>query len=153
MILADTNFWLALSLSRHVFHTVTRDWLEKQPPAKSLLFCRSTQQSFLRLLCTEAVMRPYGIPPLTNSAAWSVYEDLRSDRRVGWVGEPDHAGGLEARWKKLTAHGTASAKLWMDAYLAALALTGGYQLVTTDKGFKQFEELDSIVLINGATKG
>jgi len=34
----------------------------------------------------------------------------------------------------------------MDAYLAAFALVGGYQLVTTDKGIKHFKEVDVLVL-------
>jgi len=34
----------------------------------------------------------------------------------------------------------------MDAYLAAFAFAGGHQLVTTDKGFKQFKGLDLVVL-------
>jgi predicted nucleic acid-binding protein len=36
----------------------------------------------------------------------------------------------------------------MDAYLAAFALAGGYQFLTTDKAFKQFKRLDVIVLPN-----
>jgi predicted nucleic acid-binding protein len=34
----------------------------------------------------------------------------------------------------------------MDAYLAAVALVGEYQLVTTDKAFKQFKGLDLCLL-------
>jgi hypothetical protein len=34
----------------------------------------------------------------------------------------------------------------MDAYLAAFAMSGQQQLVTTDKGFKQFKGLDLLVL-------
>jgi predicted nucleic acid-binding protein len=34
----------------------------------------------------------------------------------------------------------------MDAYLAAFAITGGYQLVTTDKAFKQFKGLNLLIL-------
>jgi predicted nucleic acid-binding protein len=34
----------------------------------------------------------------------------------------------------------------MDAYLAAFALAGGYRLVTTDRGFRQFNGLDVVVL-------
>jgi predicted nucleic acid-binding protein len=30
----------------------------------------------------------------------------------------------------------------MDAYLAAYAVAGGYQMVTTDSAFKQFKGLD-----------
>jgi predicted nucleic acid-binding protein len=61
---------------------------------------------------------------------------LRADERIAWVEEPS---GLEASWKKLAAGSKASPKLWMDAYLAAFALAGGHQLVTTDKAFKQFK--------------
>lgn len=143
MILADTNFWLALSLSRHTFHQAARNWLAGQSTAASLLFCRSTQWSFLRLLTTEAVMRPYGIPPMINSMAWSLYENLLSDRRIKFVPEPP---AIETRWKQFAQVKTASPKLWMDAYLAAFAIAGGYQLLTTDQGFKQFAGLDLILL-------
>jgi toxin-antitoxin system PIN domain toxin len=117
--------------------------MRQQSPQEPVLFCRSTQQSFLRLLTTRAVLAPYGIPPLGNKAAWSAYEGFREDKRIGWADEPR---GLESVWKKLVGVGTASPKLWMDAYLAAFALAGEYQLVTTDKAFKQFKELDLLLL-------
>ena len=144
MPLADSNVWLALALSKHVFHGAAQAWLAKQAPGEAL-FCRSTQQSFLRLLTTAAVFAPYGISPLSNKAAWSVYEGYLADERIAWVEEPR---GLEASWKKLASSPKASPKLWMDAYLAAFALAGGYGLVTTDKAFKQFKSLDLLVLSN-----
>ena len=143
MLLADSNFWLALALSKHSFHRAVRAWFIQRKPAEVVLFCRSTQQSLLRLLTTSAVLAPYGVPPLSNKAAWSVYEGFRSDKGVGWVAEPR---GLESHWKKLAGGSRASPKLWMDAYLAAFALAGEYQFVTTDKAFKQFKEIDLIVL-------
>ena len=143
MRLADSNVWLALALSKHQFHGVARDWLADQKPSDAALFCRSTQQSFLRSLTTRAVLAPYGIPPLSNKAAWSAYEGFLADERVSWVEEPR---GLESHWKKLARNAKASPKLWMDAYLAAFAMAGGYQLVTTDKAFKQFKGLDLLVL-------
>ena len=142
MPLADSNIWLALALSKHAFHSAARTWLAERGPQEAL-FCRSTQQSFLRLLTTRAVLAPYRIPPLSNTAAWSVYDGLRGDERISWVEEPS---GLEAIWKKFAEGPKASPKLWIDAYLAAFALAGGYQLVTTDKGFKQFKGLDLVVL-------
>ena len=33
-----------------------------------------------------------------------------------------------------------------DAYLAGFALAGGHSFVTLDKGFRNFEELDSAML-------
>ncbi|HEX8916298.1 MAG TPA: TA system VapC family ribonuclease toxin [Humisphaera sp.] len=150
MILADTNIWLALTLSDHSFHAQAINWLDRQSPKAPVAFCRSTQQSFLRLLTTESVMRPHGVPPMTNDAAWAVYEGLRSDRRVAWAAEPD-ADDVEARWRQFASRGVASPKLWMDAYLAALAVVGGHRLVTIDKAFKQFAGLDVVVVTPKAT--
>jgi len=107
------------------------------------LFCRVTQQSVLRLLTTTAVLAPYGIPALSNRAAWSIYESFRANRRISWADEPR---GLESTWKRLATGSQPSPKLWMDAYLAAFAMSGAHQLVTTDKAFKQFKELDLLIL-------
>ena len=52
----------------------------------------------------------------------------------------------EAIWKKFAQRKTASPKVWMDAYLAAFAIAGSFQLVTTDNDFKQFNGLNSLVL-------
>ena len=142
MPLADSNIWLALALSKHEFHAVARAWLSARGPQEAL-FCRFTQQTFLRLLTTRAVLAPYRIPPLSNKAAWSVYDGLRADARILWANEPR---GLEATWRKFTGGSKASPKLWMDAYLTAFAMAGGHQLVTTDKAFKQFKGLDLLVL-------
>ena len=143
MPLADSNVWLALALSKHAFHSAARGWLERQTRREAVLFCRATQQSFLRLLTTKAVLAPYGIPAVSNKAAWSAYEGLLADERIAWAEEPR---GLESSWKRLAGGPRASPKLWMDAYLAAFAISGGYQLVTTDLAFKQFKELDLFVL-------
>jgi toxin-antitoxin system PIN domain toxin len=107
------------------------------------LFCRSTQQSFLRLLTTSAVVAPYGIPALSNKSAWAVYDGFLADDRISWANEPR---GLDSHWKRFAMGTKASPKLWMDAYLAAFALAGRHQLVTTDKAYKQFNKLDLLVL-------
>jgi uncharacterized protein len=141
--LPDTNLWLALALSKHEFHSIALDWFARQSEEGSVLFCRSTQQSVLRLVTTEAVMRLYALPPMTNDGAWDLYEGFLADRRISWASEPR---GLESRWKGFAARSTASPKLWMDAYLAAFAMAGGHQLVTTDKAFTQFAGLDHHIL-------
>ena len=152
MILADTNVWLALTLSKHALHSAARAWYDRQSSRSPVAFCRSTQQSFLRLLTTDATTRPYGIPPMTNEAAWAVYEALLSDARVAWAPEPPSAD-IEARWRKFALRPGASPKLWMDAYLAAFALTGGHRLVTNDKAFRQFTGVDVLVLAAATDKG
>ena len=140
MVLGDSNFWLALALSKHAHHAAARDWLEEVREPTSLCFCRATQTTFLRLLTNAAVLRPYGKPPLTNRQAWAAYESLLADDRI--VLRPNEPAGLERRWKRFATPKTASPKLWMDAYLAAYALAGGYALVTTDQAFRQFPGLE-----------
>lgn len=147
MPLADSNVWLALALSKHTFHGTVRTWFSKHKTSEAVHFCRATQQSFLRLLTIREVFAPYGILPLTNEAAWSTYQSFLADKRIDWIEEPR---GLEAKWKTHAAKRQASPKLWADAYLAAFAMAGGYQLVTTDKGFKQFKGLDLLVLSGGS---
>lgn len=143
MVLADSNVWLALALSGHVLHAPVQAWMAHRPAQEQVCFCRATQQSFLRLLTTRAVLAPYGLPPLTNKAAWSVYEGFRADRRIAWADEPR---GLDSQWHRLAGASTASPKLWMDAYLAAFAIAGRHQMVTTDQAFKQFQGLDLVLV-------
>ena len=143
-MLCDSNVWLALALFDHAHHDAARDWFEKVTEPGAVFFCRATQQTFLRLLTTASVLSPYGIPPLTNEQAWSAYEALLADDRI--VFQAREPAGLDLRWRKLAARDTASPKLWMDAYLSAFALAGGYRMVTTDAAFKQFGELDLLLI-------
>lgn len=144
MNLCDANIWLALALSRHVHHGKARRWLQSVAEPHSVFFCRATQQTLLRLLTNSSVLAPYGNPPLTNAHAWKAYEAFAADDRIALrIDEPPQ---LESRWEQLAARDTASPKLWMDAYLAAFAITGGLRLVTTDIAFRQFAGLDHLVL-------
>ena len=143
MKLLDVNVWLALVLSGHAFHDAVRRWFVAQRLDGTLLFCRSTQQSLLRLLTTSAVLGRFGNPPLTNAEAWQVYQGLLGDSRVAYAAEPQD---LEQHWQRLAVRDNASPKIWMDAYLAAFAMTSGSQLVTIDAAFRQYEGLDLALL-------
>ena len=140
MHLCDSNVWLALALSRHAHHAAAREWFEAVHDPSSVLFCRATQQTFLRLVTNASVLSPYGNPPLTNRQAWEAYQALLADDRI--VFRPDEPAGLEAQWGRFALRETASPKIWMDAYLAAFAFAGGYRMVTTDAAFRQFRGLD-----------
>ncbi len=143
MKLVDTNVWLALSLSKHSFHTAAQVWLTSESTPQSLAFCRATQQSYLRLMTTPALAAQYGHASLTNAEAWGIYEQSLTDPRIALIPEPE---GLEAHWKSLACLTTSSPKVWMDAYLAAFAIAGGHQFVTTDRDFQQFSTLDCLIL-------
>jgi toxin-antitoxin system PIN domain toxin len=142
--LCDSNIWLALALSKHSHHKAARKWLDTVEAPASVILCRATQQALLRLLTNATVLGLYGNPPLTNREAWTAYEALLADDRI--VFRADEPVELEPLWKSLALRKTASPKLWMDAYLAAFALAGGYRMVTTDAAFRQFQGLDLLVL-------
>ena len=149
MTLCDSNVWLALALSKHVHHAAAREWFEAVEAPASVCFCRTTQQTFLRLLTNASVLSPYGNPPLTNRQAWEAYEALLADDRI--VFRAEEPAGLDTRWERFAVRDTASPKLWMDAYLVAFAFAGGYRMVTTDAALKQFRGLDLELLGNPPT--
>ena len=103
--LADSNVWLALTLSKHRFHRASRAWLDRLRAEERVVFCRSTQQSYLRLLTTAEVLAPYGIAPLSNGAASAAYEGWLASGCTAFVDEPS---GVDACWKALAARATAS---------------------------------------------
>lgn len=144
MDLCDNNVWLALALSGHVHQSAARRWFDAATEPASIFFCRATQQGFLRLLTNASVLAPYGNPPLTNSEAWAAYQAFAADDRIGvLVEEP---AGLEACWVEFASRDSASPKVWMDAYLAAFAISAGCRMVTTDSDFRQFRGLDVLLL-------
>lgn len=150
MNLCDVNVWLALVLSAHVHHHAVRRWYESVTAASSVLFCRITQQALLQLLTNAAVLAPYGNPPLTNTQAWTVYEQLAASDRVAL--RTDEPAGLERAWKQYATRDNASPKLWTDAYLAAFAAAAGLRIVTTDVAFQQFTGVQHLVLGNESAR-
>lgn len=141
--LVDTNVWLALVISTHQFHDVVTNWFDGLGPDDEALFCRSTQQSFLRLITTAGVLKQYDATAYSNAEAWTAYGRILAKDHIGFV---ELSLGVDAVWTRLSSRTTSSPKLWMDSYLAAFAIAGGYQLVTLDAGFRQFDGLDLVVL-------
>ncbi len=143
--LFDTNVWIAAIFSTHPFHSRAQAALVERAAGNPAVFCRSTQQSFLRLASTETLLKAYGARGLTNRDALVALSDLLALRQVEDRPEPP---GTVALWHRLATRDTASPKLWMDAYLAAFALSGGLSLVSLDHDFKSFEKqgLDLILL-------
>ena len=76
---------------------------------------------------------------MNNRTAVGLYDQLLGDDRVHFVGE---SIGTESSWRHFAALDTASPKVWMDAYLAAIAKTQGLTLITLNNGFRKFEGLD-----------
>ena len=96
---------------------------------KPAVFCRATQQSFLGLASTPTLLKAYGADGMTNRDALQALPQ---------VCVREEAPGVFALWRGLAVAETASPKVWMDAYLAAFAITGGLRLITLDGDFRRF---------------
>ena len=134
----DVNVWLALLLADHTHRDSAAEWWQLGE-AETIAFSRLTQISVLRLLTTAAAMNG---KPLTMKQAWRAYDRLFEDDRVAFVREPD---SLEAEFRRRTSTGTASPKVWSDAYLLSLAPCTNATIVTFDRALEN-KGTDCIVL-------
>ena len=143
--LFDTNIWLAAIFPTHPFHVVAQHAILQGTRAKPAVWCRSTQQSFLRLASTPTLYKAYGADRMTNQDALLALDRLQALPQVVLREEPP---GVFALWRQLAGVDTASPKVWMDAYLAAFAKAGSLSLVTLDQDFKSFvaQGLDLVLL-------
>lgn len=133
--LFDTNVWIAAVFTTHPFHALAQNALQRATPGEPAVFCRATEQSFLRLASTPTLLKVYGAEGLTNRDALVAVNALQALPQVCVRDEPRGAVPL---WHTLSVMDSASPKVWMDAYLAAFAATGGLRLLTLDRDFKNF---------------
>ena len=133
--LFDTGVWLASMFPAHPRHAQARRCLQRASASEPAVFCRSTQQSFLRLASTPAILKAYAASELTNRDATAALESLMA---LPQVRESDEPAGTFEFWKRLASVGTASPKVWMDAYLAAFAISGGLHMTSLDRDFRNF---------------
>jgi uncharacterized protein len=125
----DANVWLALLWARHIHSEKAREWFERANDEK-FLFCRITQITVLRLLTTEAVM---GKDVKKRREAWSLWDQVCLDDRIEFLHEPE---AVEKDFRGLSSLGSASPKIWVDAYLLAFAAVAGLKLVTFDRALR-----------------
>lgn len=134
--LLDSNVWLAAAFAEHPAHAVARQLLRSVSAEEPALWCRATQQSFLRLASTPVITQAYGVPKATNGDAWAALQTFLALPQVDVIDEPPDLGRT---WCQLGAIEQVAPKRWMDAYLAAFAITAGLALVSLDQDFRQFE--------------
>jgi toxin-antitoxin system PIN domain toxin len=134
--LVDASVWVAVTFPRHPHHGVAQDELARATVSAPAVFCRATQQSFLRLVSTPQIFRAYQPEEVTNYTALAAFEMLCARPDIVSL---DESPGTVALWHRFAARDTASPKVWMDAYLAAFAISGGLELVTLERDFKTYE--------------
>jgi toxin-antitoxin system PIN domain toxin len=114
---------------------VAQQTLLQATPAQPAVWCRATQQSFLRLASTPTLHKAYGVERISNQDALLALDSLQTLPQVIFREETP---GVFALWRQLAGLDTASPKVWMDAYLAAFAIAGGLSLTSLDRDFKNF---------------
>jgi predicted nucleic acid-binding protein len=87
------------------------------------------------LATTTALFTHYGVADMTNQLARQFLQAVLDNPQVAWREE---SPGLTARWHQMAAVRSPSPKVWMDAYLAAFAISGILTLVTLDKDFRTY---------------
>jgi len=133
--LLDVNVLIAASIVEHPHHMAATEWIVSIETPDQVLFCRETEKSLLRLLTQ---LKTSTSDALSNTEAIEVYRQWREQPGVAFQAE---SKAIDEIWPVLAENSFPSPKQWMDAYLAAFAISGGYQLVSFDKGFNQFESL------------
>lgn len=136
--LFDVNVWVALAFPTHPAHAPAKIAFESASSEAPAVFCRATQQSFLRLVTTPAIQKCYGSEPISNSLAWDRWEFLAAMPQVLFLGEPPE---LQTHWSAYAQSDLPAPKRWMDAYLAAFARAYGLPFMTLDTDFLSFEAL------------
>ena len=135
--LLDSNVWLAATFPQHEFHNLAQEFLQTTKSTSPALFCRATEQSFLRLATTPSIIVRYGRPMMSNRDALAGLKLLLARPDIRSLHEP---AGTVALWHQLAARDTASPKVWMDAYLAAFAIAGSLDFVTLDRDFLTYQQ-------------
>ena len=141
--LFDVNVWVALAFAAHPHHRQAVVAYQSATVARPACFCRATEQSFLRLASTPAILRLCNASGLTNRDALTMPNGFLAAQTVAYREEPP---GVSPIWHQLAALPTASPKVWMDAYLAAFAIAGQLEMVTFDQDFAQFAGLNVTLL-------
>jgi toxin-antitoxin system PIN domain toxin len=145
--LFDVNVWIALVFESHPFHSAAESALTETSDASPAIFSRSTEQSFLRLLSTPKLLTFYGVDTFTNRDALGV---LRSLLTLSNIVEREEPHGTADLWHQWGGHDSASPKVWMDAYLAAFAIKGEYQMITLDRDFEVYRPRGlKLIRLNG----
>jgi toxin-antitoxin system PIN domain toxin len=128
-----------LAVADHPHHRRAQSYWHDEA-GRELAFCRITSLGFLRLTTHPKAM---GGEPLALSEAWCAYEAFRRLPEVAFAAEPE---GCE-RWHRSWAQADDSShKGWTAAYLASFARAGDFRLVSFDRDFGSFDDLEFLWL-------
>ena len=134
-MLFDTNIWIALAFSAHPHHKLASKVFAEASADNLAYYCRSTEQSFLRIATTPQVLRAYGCEGFRNQDAMELIKKHHLHPLIGFLREPE---GIREKWYELAKLPSSSPKVWMDAYLASFAIYEEQELITMDRDFLRY---------------
>lgn len=137
--LPDLNVWLALASPQHCHHNEAVRYWEHQA-AQQVVFCSVTALGLVRLVCQPKVM---GSAALSATEASELLEAFCHQPGVELA--VTEQGGWDV-FHRLLRTGSLPTRLCTDAYLAALAISNGWRLVSFDRDFERFERLERLHL-------
>lgn len=133
--IADVNVLLPVLAEGHGHRPAALAWWEAQMDGDVGL-CLPVRMGLLRLLTNIRVM---GASVQRPEAAWSVLEMLRADPRI--VDCVTLPATHDALWRTHVSGREPSPNIWTDAWLASAAQSLNLELVTFDRGFLAFADL------------
>lgn len=136
--LLDANVWLALSVPEHAHHSAARRYWEGASGGRGL--CRVMALALLRHLTAREM---FGTAAAGAATAWGTLQDWLALPAVQWLDEPAGIDEWMRGWADSIPLRGAD---WTDAYLAAFTMASGRRLVTFDRGFRRFADLDCLLL-------
>ncbi len=137
--LLDVNVWLAMVDSRHVHHQHAKAYWHSEA-SDHICFCRLTMLGLLRLVTNPNAMDGR---PFSSAEAWTMYRSYLESPHVKMLAEPS---GLERQMAKWSERSDLPNRHWTDCAIASWSKGSGCRLVTFDRGFQRFDDLDVLFL-------
>lgn len=132
----DANIWVAATFPGHSHHGPAMDFLYERSYHDPAWLSSKTSIAWMRLVSTNAISSYYNSPEFSNKAALEILNGWLKQPEIQYMDkEPD---GTFEKWKQLSSSPLPSPKIWMDAYIAAIAIEANLPLVTFDKGFQAY---------------
>lgn len=134
--IADANVLFPLLVQGHPAHNVAMAWWGEQSDG-TVGTCLLTRLAVLRLLTNRVAMNGQPVIPSEALKAW---RRLSEDPRSFHIDtQPvEH----EMRFASFVSSREPTPNLWVDAWLAALAVSLECEMTTFDRGFKSFRGLN-----------
>lgn len=134
MILLDVNVLIYAHRQDVSDHKKFRDWLKAHSEKHPFAVADVILSGYLRILTHPKIFNP----PTPANIAWKSVEEIRGHPRASVIAP---GPGHWSIFKGLCEAAGAKGNLVPDAYIAALAIEHGLELVTTDRDFARFPGL------------